>query len=293
MKTQLKKVDRHKRELSVEVGTEIVNRKFDDVYVRIGQEAKVPGFRPGKAPRDILEKHYKESASQQVIKELIPEAYSDAVKKEALDVISCMEIRDVKLDNSTLTFKALLELKPQIDFKKDYKGIKVDYKDIQVPEDEVKRTLDSLKESRKIDNIDDSFARTLGYPKVKELEEAIKRQVYMQKESSQRVKIEEDIIKYLLENTDFETPASLIEQQLQELMERQKIDLALKGVSKDKIEEQVDTLKKDLRPLAEKQVRIYLVFDEIAKKENILLDKDTSQRAMEFLLKEADWKESS
>jgi trigger factor len=115
----------------------------------------------------------------------------------------------------------------------------------------------------------------------------------MQKESSQRVKIEEDIIKYLLENTDFETPASLIEQQLQELMERQKIDLALKGVSKDKIEEQVDTLKKDLRPLAEKQVRIYLVFDEIAKKENILLDKDTSQRAMEFLLKEADWKESS
>lgn len=293
MKTQVKKIDKHKRELSVEVGSEAVNKKFDDIYAQIGKEAKVSGFRPGKAPRDVLEKHYKDLAAQQVIKELIPEAYSEAIKSESLDVLNCLEVNDVKLDNATLTFKAVLELKPEINFKKEYKGIKIKYKDIEIPEDEISRTIDSLKESHKSQGLDANFARSLGYPDMENLTEIVRMQLYLQKENARHAKIEEDIVNYLLENADFQTPLSLIEQQLQELVERQKVELALRGMPKDKIEDEDKTLRDRLKTVAEKQVQTYLVLEGIAKKENMPLDKDVSHKVMEFLLREATWEKTS
>ncbi|MFH1355282.1 MAG: trigger factor family protein, partial [Candidatus Omnitrophota bacterium] len=64
MKTEVKKIDSTKREINVEVSGETVKNKFEDVFKKIGKEAKVPGFRPGNAPRDILEKHYSANAHE-------------------------------------------------------------------------------------------------------------------------------------------------------------------------------------------------------------------------------------
>jgi len=58
MKTEVKKIDGNKRELDIEVTGELIKNKFEDVFKHIAKEAKVPGFRTGHAPRDILEKHY-------------------------------------------------------------------------------------------------------------------------------------------------------------------------------------------------------------------------------------------
>ena len=55
MKTEVKKIDNSTREINVEVTGDVVKNKFEDVFKRISQEAKVPGFRPGHAPRDMLE----------------------------------------------------------------------------------------------------------------------------------------------------------------------------------------------------------------------------------------------
>ncbi len=289
MKTELKKLDQHKRKLSVEVEPEVVNKRFEGIYERISKDAEVPGFRRGKAPRDILERHYRDLAHQEVIKELVPEAYNEAIKKEALDVLNCIEIGDVKLDNNSLSFTATLELKPCIDFKKGYKNIRINYKNIIVSEEEIKRRLDSLKTSRKIDNLDQGFARSLGYPDLEQLQDAMRRQIYLEKESDQRLKVEEAIIKYLLEISDFQVPGSLVQQQLKELVERQKIELALRGVPKEKVEQQEKNLSENLKPQADRRVKVYLILEAIAKKENIPLDKDIPQKVIEFLLRNADW----
>ena len=68
-------------------------------------------------------------------------------------------------------------------------------------------------------------------------------------------------------------------------------NLALKGIAREKIEEQEQALSDSLKAQAERQVRVYLVLAALAKKENIPLDDHMPQRAMEFLLREADWKE--
>ena len=81
----------------------------------------------------------------------------------------------------------------------------------------------------------------------------------------------------------------MVSRHLKDLVRQSKVNLAMKGVPREKIDEQEDTLSKELRPAAEKQVRVYLVLAAIAKKENMPLDDHMSRRVVEFLLREADW----
>ena len=291
MKVNVKKIEQNKRALSIEVSGELVNKKFEEIYARIAKEAKIPGFRPGKAPRDILQKHYSAAAHQEVLKGLIPEVYGKAVESEKLDVIELPEISDVKLTPDALSFTATVELKPEIEVK-GYKGIKIEYKDIEVTAEQVKAKLEALKESRKIENIDDAFARSLGYPGVAQLEKALQAQIYLQKENEQRIKTEQEIIKHLTK-TDFRMPVSLVERQLKEMVGQAKMDLALKGVAQEEIEHHQDKLNEQLKPEAEQRVKVYLLLEAIAKKENIALDEHMPSRTIEFLMREADWQKAS
>ena len=83
MKIDVKKIDATKRELRFEIPKDRVARKLDEVYVDIGKSAKVKGFRPGMAPRAVLVEHYGKFAEEEMIKKVIPEAYQEAVEKEA------------------------------------------------------------------------------------------------------------------------------------------------------------------------------------------------------------------
>jgi len=288
MKTEVKKLDGTTREVSVEVDGEIVKNKFEDVFKKISQEAKVPGFRPGHAPRDILEKHYASSAHEQVIKELVPDVYNEAINKEGLDVIEFPEISEVKLDRNSLSFKAKVEVSPSVEVK-DYKKIKVKYQPAVVSADEIKRNIDSLKESRKVDSVDDGFAKSLCYPNLAELEKALEKQILMHKENEGRQKIENEIIEAVTKGLDFKLPQSLVKRQLQDMLRQAKVDLAMKGITREKIDAEEKALLNELEPEARKQVKIYLVLAAIAKKENIALDDHMPRKVMEFLLKEADW----
>ena len=288
MKTEVKKLDAGKKELNIEVSGDIVKNKFEEVFAQIAKEAKVPGFRPGHAPRDMLEKHYAAAVHEQVLKELLPDVYEQAIKKESIDVIELPEISEVKLDREKLTFRATVEVTPEIAVK-NYKGIKINYKKITVSPDEIKRSIDSLKESRKVESVDDSFAKGLGFPSLKDLEATLERQILMQKENHEHQRIESEIIEAITKELDFKLPASLVSRQLQEMARQSKLDLALKGVQREQIEQQEATLLKELEPEAKNQVKVYLVLSAIAKLENIAIDDSMPRRVMEFLLKEANW----
>lgn len=291
MKTLVKKLDSSKREISIEVSGDVVKNKYNEVFKKISQEAKIPGFRPGHAPMDMIEKHYGSHAHEQVLKELIPDIYNEAINKENLDVIELPEISEVKLDKTTLAFKATVEISPEISLK-NYKGLKVNYKKVSVAADEIKRSIDSLKESRKLDSINDNFVKGLGYPSLADLEKALENQIYLQKENQQRQDLENQIVETLLKETEFKVPQSLINRQLQDLVRHAKVDLAMKGVPKEKIDEQEKEVTKNLEAEAKRQVQVYLILAEIAKKENIKIDDHMPHHAMEFLLRSADWKET-
>lgn len=289
MKSELKKLDSTKRELDIEITGDVVKNKFAEVFKKIGEKAKVPGFRPGHVPADILEKHFSGEAHQQVLNELVPELYSKAVEKEGLDVLEMPQILDVKLDRTSLSFKAQVEVMPDIDVK-NYKGLKIEYKSTDVSSDEIKRSIDSLKEQKKVEVVDDNFARQLGYPSVAVLEKSIERQLAMQKENQERQRCENQILDQLTKGLDFKLPKVMVDKQLQDLVRRAKVELAMRGATKEQVAEQENKLSEQLDPEAKNQVKVYLVLAAIAKKENIVVDDHMPAHVMEFLFKIAEWK---
>jgi FKBP-type peptidyl-prolyl cis-trans isomerase (trigger factor) len=288
MKTEVKKIDGVKRELKVEITGDRIKNKFEDVYKEVAKEAKLPGFRQGNVPRDLVEKNFSGIIHERVMRELVSDIYSEAVTKEALDVVELPEITDVKLDRTLLSFVATVSVNPEIAVK-NYKGIKINYKAPVTSEDEVKRYIDSLKEQKKIESIDDVYARGLGYPDLAALQESIRRQMLTQKENVERQKAEQQVIDSLLKDQNFQVPESMIQRQLQESVRQAKIDLAMRGMPREKIEEQEENIKKELLPQAQKQVRLFMVLSHIAKQENIPAGEHMPNNVMEMLLREAKW----
>jgi len=288
MKSEVKKLDSTTREITIEVTGDIVKNKFEDVFKKISSEAKVPGFRPGHIPQDILEKNFSGHAHEAVLRELIPELYNKAIEKEALDVIDMPNISDVKLERNTLSFKASVEVTPEINLK-NYKNIKINYKKPEVTLDDVKRFVDSLKEARKIDEVNDSFAKSLGYPTLSDLEKSLEMQLLNQKQTQERQKIENHLIETILKDLDFKVPQVMVNRQVEDMLRQTKLDMALKGMPRDKIDEQDKTLRENLQKDAQSQVKTYLVLAEIARRENIPVDEFMPRKVIELLLKEADW----
>ena len=72
--------------LKIEVAQGDVEREFDHFYEEVAPKAKVPGFRPGKAPRNVLELHYKNDAREHVVKHLISESYRQALKDKSQEI---------------------------------------------------------------------------------------------------------------------------------------------------------------------------------------------------------------
>ena len=288
MKIEVKKLDSTKCEINIAINGERVKNKFEEVFAQIAKEAKVPGFRPGKAPRDILEKHYALNVHEQVLKELVPDVYNQAIAAEKLEVIELPQITDVKLDRSSLSFKATVEVTPEIAVK-NYKHQLINYQAISVSRDEIKRQMDAVKESHQAEILDDKFSRSLGYPNLAELEKAVERQIFITKDNHQRQQIENTLIENISKGLEFKLPPGLVERQTQDMLRQAKIDLAMKGLPRDKIDEQEKLLLEGIQPEAKKQVKIYLVLSQIAKKENIVIDDHMPRKVMEFLLREADW----
>jgi len=209
MKTEVRKLDGTTRELRMEVTGDVVKNKFEDVFKKITRDAKIKGFRPGHAPRDIVEKEYSQVANEQVLRELIPQVYQEALEQEKLDVVDYPQISDVKLERAFLSFTARVEITPEIEVK-DYKGIPITYTKPSVTADEIKRQLDSIRESRKIDTMDDIFAKGLGYPSLEELKAVMERQALVSKDNAQRHDIEAQVINHLTKGLNVKLPQSLV-----------------------------------------------------------------------------------
>lgn len=130
----------------IEVSKERVDSAFDEVYNEIAKVANIPGFRVGKAPKELVKKHYARHASEEVLKTLIPEGYQQALEEHKIDTLGLPEISDIDFsEGKKLLFKAKVDTKPGFKIK-EYKGIKVDKKKVVVKDDEVEKTLENLRE---------------------------------------------------------------------------------------------------------------------------------------------------
>jgi trigger factor len=137
---------RHSLEIAIpadEVQSE-TSRVLEDVRKR----AKLPGFRPGKAPQSLIRQHFSQDIRQRVVESLVPKALQKKFETENLNVVGQPNISDLHFhDGEEMHFKAEFEVVPEIELG-DYKDVEVPYQDPDVSDEDVQKRLDEIADSK-------------------------------------------------------------------------------------------------------------------------------------------------
>ena len=113
----VEKQEKSKVELVIEVSREEFEAAIDKVYKKQRGKISVPGFRKGHAPRKIIEGMYGSGVFyEDAINEIYPEAYSQAVKQENLDVVAWPEVEILDAGKDGFSFKAVVTVRPEVYF---------------------------------------------------------------------------------------------------------------------------------------------------------------------------------
>lgn len=295
MKLEVKKIDATKRELRFEIPKDRVTKKLDEVYNDIGKVAKVKGYRPGKAPRNVIESEHGQLAQEETIKKLIPEVYQEGIEKEKITPMDLPEIHDVSFKDGIISFTAKLDIRPEVKIK-NYKGIKVQRKSSQVTDEELNKTLDFFKKGQgeKEVTLDDAFARGLGYPNLEDFKSFLRRQMEMDKDRQNRMDVENQVIEQILKESTLVVPQSIVNKQLEVRLRENLKHLRSHGAKEEELKKKEEDMRKELKPIAEKDVKVFLILEKIAELENIKVPEGESMpnKVIEMLLKDANWEET-
>ena len=137
-----------KKLLRIEVGAEDVLSSFEDVTRQFCKMANLPGFRPGKAPRAVVEKNYGDRIRDEVKKKLTQDAYEKAMTQEKLRAAVYPDIEEIQFSKElAYQFAATVEVQPEFELP-DYKGLKVERESRVIGDEDVDKALNTLLEQR-------------------------------------------------------------------------------------------------------------------------------------------------
>ena len=95
MKISVEELTGCKRALTVEVSPEAVRPAVEGAYRKLGQRVALPGFRRGKVPREILERRFRDEIREEVLQEMIPTTYQQALQQSHLDPVGLPTVEEV------------------------------------------------------------------------------------------------------------------------------------------------------------------------------------------------------
>lgn len=144
----VEKLEKSRVAVTVEVGAEEFEAAVAKAYAKARGKLSIPGFRPGKAPRKMIEKLYGAGVFySDAVDIALPEAYTQAIGQSGLDVVGYpeVEIVDDKIDENGFTFKATVTVYPEVKLG-EYKGLTAEKEEVKVSADDVKERLNEMAE---------------------------------------------------------------------------------------------------------------------------------------------------
>lgn len=147
MKSSVEKLSETRVKITAQIPFEELKPEFDQAYRTLSQQVSIPGFRKGKAPRQLLEARIgRGPVLEQVINDMLPSRYSQAVDEHELKVIGQPVIDITKLEDGELVeFTAEVDVRPEITVP-DFSAISVEVPALSVGEEAIDHELDHLRE---------------------------------------------------------------------------------------------------------------------------------------------------
>lgn len=351
--------------LSVELPAAKVKEKIEAAFKDVQGQAKLPGFRPGKAPIEMVRESFKGAAYERAQDLLMREGVTEALKTKKINPVQTPVVQTANfIPEKSFQFEFQVEVAPQVKLG-NYKGLKLTQKKKSVTNDDVQKAIDNLAdmnaklveskdealknthfavvnyeglldgkpiEGAKAENflldmsapqaiaglaeglvgakageerdvpvkfpedspakelagkqavfkvklaaikekskpvLDDEFAKDLGLESLKVLETRIRENLEREQKQSAQAELEKLVVEQLLKEHEFEVPASLVEQQAKQLIERQTGRMRQQGIPADTLAKVVEKAKPEIEKQAEKDVRLAYILNAVASAESI------------------------
>jgi trigger factor len=370
-----------KHEVEITVPVDEVARETDRVVADIQSKARLPGFRPGKAPISLIRTRFAHQVREDVLESLLPKFFKKKMEEEELQPVGRPSVKDVEFkDGEPLKFKAEFEVAPEIELG-EYRGVTVHYHEPEVSDADIDKRIDEIREqkaeyvnidprpaadgdyavvsldsvsgvnkpvhqdemqlkvgdpdtmqvfsetlrgmspeeekefdvtypedygkenlagktvrfrlklkmirTKELPEINDEFAQDLGdYPTLADLREAIRKQIFQDREFSAQGKAKDELIERLVEAHDFPVPEAYIERQVESQLETQFRSLAERGIDPSKLQLDWGKLKEAQRPKALQAVKASLLIDKIAEREAIHTTNDEVDHEVQRIAKQ-------
>jgi trigger factor len=162
-----------RRELELEIPAEEVSKATEKVAKDFAKIARVPGFRPGKAPISLIKRRFAEDIKGQVLQTLVPEHVEKAVAEQKLTPVSQPQVEKLEFqDGQPLKFRASFEVLPEFSLG-NYKNLEIEMPEMAVTDESVAKTLAEMQqraatfapvEGRAAQNDDFVQVKLLGTP---------------------------------------------------------------------------------------------------------------------------------
>src|SRR5713226_4509623 len=135
-----------RRELDLEIPAEEVTKATERVAKELARVARVPGFRPGKAPLSLIKRRFADDIKGEVLQTLVPERVEKAVVEEKLSPVSQPQVEKLDFnEGQPLKFRAVFEVLPEFELG-TYKGLEIEMPPMEVTEELVNKELEETRE---------------------------------------------------------------------------------------------------------------------------------------------------
>jgi trigger factor len=146
MKVEIEKQPDSISTLRIELPPEEVRKEWDSIASNYSRYARIPGYRTGKAPRQVIEKKFRKEIQDELTKKLVSKSYHEAIAEKQLRVVSLADLGDVEFgDDRSMRFRATVVTAPEFELP-EYKNIPVRLPETTVTEAEVEAALERLRD---------------------------------------------------------------------------------------------------------------------------------------------------
>jgi trigger factor len=132
--------------LRIELAPEVVRKEWDAIAKNYSRYARIPGYRPGKAPKEVIERKFRKEIQDELTKALVSKSYHEAIAEKQLRVVSLTDLGDVEFgDDRSMRFRATVVTAPEFELP-DYKNIPVELPPTTVNEADVDTAIERLRD---------------------------------------------------------------------------------------------------------------------------------------------------
>ena len=267
---------------------------------KAAKDIKIPGFRPGKAPANMVEKAIdREALEAHAAQDLISDLYPRVIDEAKIDPVDYpnVEIAQLKKD-LPFEFKIAVDVYPQVKLGK-YKGIKVDKIEVKVEDEEILQVLGNINQRvSKVDAdgkpelmpLDDEFAKKVSrFGTLAELKEEIREAMLKDKTAQSDSGLKNKLIAEISSQAKVDIPQGMVEREINVMLDELEASLIqsnltladyLKGIKKEEKQ-----LRDELRKSAEIRVKGKVVLRAVADEEKIKLSEEEMKEEMQSLAK--------